>query len=460
MIWSAKQLNEALGVEVNPSIRASIVQFNSKDIGKDDIFIALHGGNDGHSYARDAIERGASCVIVSKQVPDIDPLKTILVNDTRQALQQMAKYKRNNSKAKFIAITGSVGKTSTKEALNIMLKNFGRTFASRGNFNNDLGVPINLASMADDTEYAIFEIGMNHAGEIRELTKIVKPDIAVIATVAAAHLEFFKSVEEIADAKSEIVEGLIKDGVTFVNVDSDTSERIIENITRFGVKNIITFGENDKANIMLKSYENSSNQSHFEYIVNSSKIEVTTTHSIPKHQAKNFAGCFSVISYLGLDVQIAAKSLNNFSSGLGRGKIVNASKGQKNYKIICDYYNSNPESLKASLEYLKEIKHPNKVVIIGDMRELGENSPKFHSDIAPYIVDSGALKILLVGALVKYIYNSLPESLYTKQFANVEMLIDELQNILDNNDLVLIKGSNSIGLKKILEYFDKVGEAN
>jgi UDP-N-acetylmuramoyl-tripeptide--D-alanyl-D-alanine ligase len=460
MIWSAIQLEQALGVKVNPGLQTEIVQFNSKDILKGDIFIALPGNVDGHNYAQDAIERGASCVIVSKHVENIPLEKVIFVNNTRKALQQLALYKRTKSKAKFIAITGSVGKTSTKEALNIMLDNFGKTFASRGNFNNDLGVPINLASMADDVDYAIFEVGMNHAGEIRELTKIIKPDIAMITLVSAAHLEFFKSIEEIADAKSEIIEGLVENGVAVVNINSSTFQRIIDNFKKFEVRNIITFGNNKNANAKLEIHKNSTEGSYFKFNINSFEVEVSTPQSIPRHQAENFTGCLSVVLQLKLDILAAAKSLSKFNSGVGRGKIVNASEGKKNYKIICDYYNANPASLKASLSYLKEINHSNKVVIIGDMLELGKDSPKFHSDIVPYIVSSGATKILLVGSLVKFIDEFLPKNLYTRQFENVEMLIGELENILDDNELILIKGSKGIKLNKVLEYFDIIEEIN
>lgn len=241
MIWNSETLSKALGITISNSINCNEVQFNSKDVKKGDLFIALKGNGDGHDYVLDAIDKGANAVIVSKHIDIVDKNKIILVDNCFEALQKMALYKRGSSKAKFIAITGSVGKTSTKEALKTLLTETsdksldllyneaneneeefegntersttaykkvredastgltyklplevrGLVFASRGNFNNHLGVLINLASMPDDTEYAIFELGMNHKGEIRELVQILKTNIAMITNISEAHLEFF-----------------------------------------------------------------------------------------------------------------------------------------------------------------------------------------------------------------------------------------------------------------------------
>ena len=162
-----------------------------------------------------------------------------MVESTKLALTKLANYKRANSSAKFIAVTGSVGKTSAKEALKIMLEAYGKTFASRGNFNNDLGVAINLASLPSDTDYAVFEIGMNHAGEIRELTKIVKPDAAMITAVSAAHLEFFDSIEDIVDAKCEVFEGMTSQSTAVINGDSKYYDQMVQNICNTNIKNIL-----------------------------------------------------------------------------------------------------------------------------------------------------------------------------------------------------------------------------
>ena len=214
MIWTSKQISQALDIKFSSKNNFGILQFNSKDVTEGDIFIALKGGaRDGHDFVLDAINRGAGLAIVSQDVKDVPESKVIKVENTFEALQDLAEYKRQNSKAHFIGITGSVGKTSTKEILGLVLESFGKTFISRNNFNNQIGVPINLASVSDDDEFVVIEMGMRAAGEISHLTKQVTPDIAVITSVAEGHLEFFDSVEKIADAKSEIFEYTNKNGI-------------------------------------------------------------------------------------------------------------------------------------------------------------------------------------------------------------------------------------------------------
>ena len=195
MIWNSKSLQKALGVKVVANIEAGQVKFNSRDVNEDDIFIALPGNRDGHEFVDDALSRGARCAIVSNDIPNLDKSKLIKVDDTMLALNHLAEYKRRTSKAKFIAVTGTVGKTTTREIIKTMLSEYGKTYSSVKSFNNYLGVPLTLASMPNDTEYAVIELGMNAAGEISNLTNMVTPDIAVITTVSEGHIEFFDSIE-------------------------------------------------------------------------------------------------------------------------------------------------------------------------------------------------------------------------------------------------------------------------
>ena len=191
MIGESSSLKKALGVTVADNIKAGRVQFNSLDVNKGDIFIALPGQRDGHEFVNEALANGASCAIISKDVAGEDADKLIKVEDTMVALNDLAEYKRINSKAKFIAVTGSVGKTSTREVVKTMLSAYGNSYASAKSFNNFLGVPLTLASMPDETEYAIIELGMNAPGELRNLTNMVVPDIAIITTISEGHIEFY-----------------------------------------------------------------------------------------------------------------------------------------------------------------------------------------------------------------------------------------------------------------------------
>lgn len=456
MIWSSSELSEALMVEVPKGIKTNAIQFNSKDVKPGDLFIALKGENgDGHAYVQDAINRGAAAAIVNNNYSsnECDKEKFIFVSDAAQALTSLAKYKRDRSKAKFIAITGSVGKTSTKEIIKLMLQPFGKVFGSRGNFNNYLGVPINLASMPDDVEFAVLEIGMNHSGEIRPLVKLVKPDIAIITNVCEAHIEFFNSIDDIADAKCEIFEGLNKNGIAIINRDTECFERIVSNLNKLDVTKFFTFSSDNPSDSKLASYHLVGDKVNLKYKIKSQDINIVLPQ-LSRHQAKNFAAGFLTVDILGLDISKAKGQLELFEVMLGRGKVINVTKGNKKYQIISDYYSCIPDALKASLQYLKQIAHLRKVVIIGDMRELGDHAVRLHKSIAPYIIDAGVSKALLIGENVKYIQELLPSEILTAKFADVDELVQNLDKFLGNDELILIKGAHSLNLQKIIEYFD------
>ncbi|MCC8406949.1 MAG: UDP-N-acetylmuramoyl-tripeptide--D-alanyl-D-alanine ligase [Rickettsia endosymbiont of Sceptobius lativentris] len=448
MIWNSKTLSAALGITIFNPINCNEVQFNSKDVKKGDLFIALKGNRDGHDYVLDAIDKGAAAVIVSKQVEINDKDKIILVDDCFEALQKMALYKRKNSKAKFIAITGSVGKTSTKEALKILLQHDSLVFASRGNFNNKLGMLINLASMADDTEYAIFELGMNHKGEIKELVQILKPNIAMITNISEAHLEFFNSLEEIAEAKCEIFENFSKNDIAVINANTNCYSKILSILKNLSIDKVYNFGISHNTPAQLVLYENLGEQVHLKYKINNKSLEITIPF-IPRHFAENYTGVLLIIDILGKDIEIAANHLADIAPTKGRGEIINI----QNCCVICDYYNASPQSMKAALEYLKQVPAKNKTAIIGDMLELGESSKPLHEELVPYMLDAGCSKVYLVGVNTKYIYDLLPPKIAKKYFENVDELITHITDLFESNELILIKGSRGVKLDKIVDYY-------
>lgn len=453
MIWTSEQIGQALSLTLSTNDKFGKVQFNSQDIEKGDIFIALKGGTrDGHEFVLDAFAKGAALAIVSEDIKNAPVNKIIKVEDTFEALEGLAEYKRQNSKAHFIGVTGSVGKTSTKEIIGLILSSFGKTFVSRGNFNNHIGVPINLASIADDVEFAVIEMGMNKAGEISLLTKQVTPDIAVITSVAPVHLEFFDSIEKIADAKSEIFEGLdINTGIAILNRDISTYRRCIENIDRAGIGNIKTFGKSQFANIRFVSYSLiNQNMVKLTYSIFHEKIEFVMP-AVPKHMAINFAAALSVVYCLGLDINQAVKVLAQFKPQMGRGLIVDIKKEDKEYSIITDYYNASPESLKAGLEYLHQFKNPKKSAILGDMKELGKDELKFHFAAIPQIVKSGVKKLFLVGDIMPQLIQEIPKNILVYTYKNSEELAYDINKYIEGEEIILIKGSRGIHLEKVAE---------
>lgn len=452
MIWSTQDLSNCLAIDIPSNIVGRQLQFNSNDIVPGDLFIALKGNRDGHDYVADALARGANAAIISHEVPLVAKEKVIMVPDTFLALQKMAQYKRQNSKAVFIAVTGSSGKTGTKEAIKALLSHFSPSFASRGNFNNYLGVPINLASMPDNIEYAVFELGMNHAGEIRELTKMVKPHISVITTISEAHLEFFESRLDIADAKCEIFEGMSKNDIAIINIDNQYYDRVVHNLQKLSMNKIFTFGKSPQANARLVSYEQQGTEVQLQYSISSVNLAIRMP-LIPIHYAINYAAVLQVVSLLNKDLAEASLQLAKILPIEGRGGIVKVRYNNLKFEIICDYYNANPESLTAALLYLKQLSGKKKVAIIGDMLELGENSAALHQALVPAIIDSGLKKIILVGHHTRHIYDLLPNKIEKYHFNNVDILIEHLHELLTNDELILIKGSKGIKLAKIIQIF-------
>jgi len=456
MIWTDKQLKEALSVDIPDHGRLyRKVQFNSKDIQKDDIFIALSGNRDGHEFVQDALARGAACSIISKDISEIDNKKLVKVKDTRKALDQLARYKREESNAKFIAITGSVGKTSTKEALKKVLTAYGKTYASHGTFNNELGVSLTLSSIPDDADYAIIEMGMNAKGEISPLSKDVRPDIAIITTVSEGHIEFFNSVEEIADAKCEIFDGMNpKTGIAIINRDMDVYQHCVNNIKNHSkLENVKTFGIHEESDVKLVSHEMLGNDNtRLVYQLKGEEIELTINDIIPTHLAENLASIFAVLTALNLNIEDSFSVMSQIEAIKGRGKIEEIMHNGKSYKIVCDYYNSNPQSLKASLLHLAQFENNKKIAILGDMGELGKNSLALHEKMVSYIEDSGVSMVFLVGKFMSHLKNSFKDDLLVKCYDDVNQLIDSIDDYIKGGEMILMKGSRSRRLDKLAKH--------
>lgn len=454
MIWTTKQIEAALSVKLSPSAGYGKIQFNSKHVEKGDLFIALPGARDGHEFVVEALKNGASAAIISKDIINAPQDKLIKVKNTSEALTLLADYKRNISKAKIIAVTGSVGKTSTKESLRIMLSAYGKVHASHGTFNNSLGVSLTLASMPDDTDYAIIEMGMNAKGELRDLSKQVLPDIALITTVSEGHLEFFGSVNEIADAKCEIFNGLdISTGIAIINRDMDVYAHCEKNADYTRLCNIQTFGKHEDSDTRFVSYEVLDDQStRLVYEIESEHIEILMDYILPIHLAENFAAAFSVVKALELYLEPAASAIPSFQVVLGRGRLEAFNNNGKNYRIICDYYNSSPQSLRASLEHFSSFNDADKIVVLGDMGELGAAQSTLHKAMVPYIIDSGATKLFLVGDAMGQLKEDFPSNISARLYSCVDELIAEIDQYIQGGELILIKGSRSLKLDKLAKH--------
>ena len=418
-IFSAEELHSIVGGKLfKNDWLVSGISIDSRTIKKNDIFIALKAKRDGNDFIVSAIENGAKAAIINKIPKDLPKnFPFILVNNSVEALYSIAKYSRKKYEGRVIAITGSVGKTSTKDILTKMLSTFGVTHSSQKSFNNHLGVPLTLANIPKNADYVICEIGMNSKGEIEPLSKLVAPDVAVITNISAAHLASFKNLREIAYEKASICFGLKKNGL-----------------------------------LILK------NKSYGSLLIKNKVFTNFSIGALGSHQLKNCLAALAVILSYDLSLEKALKELKDWVPRDGRGNFldVNLKYKLKNIRIrvIDESYNSNPTSLNASLEILKSVqfdakKSSRKIAILGDMLELGVKEKEFHRDIANNSNIFSFDTIHCVGSLMKELYLELPQEKKGLLVSNPSDLLSHILINAEDKDIYLLKGSNSIGLSFI-----------
>ena len=458
-IFSAEELHSIVGGKLfENDWLVSGISIDSRTIQKNDLFIALKAKRDGNDFIVSAIENGAKAAIINKIPKDLPKnFPFILVNNSVEALYSIAKYSRKKYKGRVIAITGSVGKTSTKDILTKMLSTFGVTHSSQKSFNNHLGVPLTLANIPKNADFVICEIGMNSKGEIEPLSKLVAPDVAVITNISAAHLASFKNLREIAYEKASICFGLKKNGLLIFSVDNKFYE-LVNNFVKERKLKSVTFGYNENAEISIKNISHLKNKSYGSLLIKNKVFTNFSIGALGSHQLKNCLAALAVILSYDLSLEKALKELKDWVPRDGRGNFldVNLKYKLKNIRIrvIDESYNSNPTSLNASLEILKSVqfdtkKSSRKIAILGDMLELGVKEKEFHRDIANnsniYSFDT----IHCVGSLMKELYLKLPQEKKGLLVSNPSDLLSHILINAEDRDIYLIKGSNSIGLSFI-----------
>ena len=458
-IFSAEELHSIVGGKLfENDWLVSGISIDSRTIQKNDLFIALKAKRDGNDFIVSAIENGAKAAIINKIPKDLPKnFPFILVNNSVEALYSIAKYSRKKYEGRVIAITGSVGKTSTKDILTKMLSTFGVTHSSQKSFNNHLGVPLTLANIPKNADYVICEIGMNSKGEIEPLSKLVAPDVAVITNISAAHLASFKNLREIAYEKASICFGLKKNGLLIFSVDNKFYE-LVNNFVKERKLKSVTFGFNENAEISIKNIYHLKNKSYGSLLIKNKVFTNFSIGALGSHQLKNCLAALAVILSYDLSLEKALKELKDWVPRDGRGNFldVNLKYKLKNIRIrvIDESYNSNPTSLNASLEILKLVqfdtkKSSRKIAILGDMLELGVKEKEFHRDIANNSNIFSFDTIHCVGSLMKELYLELPQEKKGLLVSNPSDLLSHILINAEDRDIYLIKGSNSIGLSFI-----------
>ncbi|WP_323779984.1 UDP-N-acetylmuramoyl-tripeptide--D-alanyl-D-alanine ligase [Leisingera sp.] len=457
-LWTAAEAAAATGGRTEGDWAVSGLSIDTRTLEAGDMFVALKAARDGHDFVAQALEKGAGAALVSRipeGVPADAPL--LIVDDVQAGLEALGRASRARSQVKLVAVTGSVGKTSTKEMLARMLSDQGRTHAAVASYNNHWGVPLTLARMPRDTEFAVIEIGMNHPGEIAPLALQARPHVAMVTTVAAVHLEAFENVEDIAREKAAVMQGLEPGGVAVLNADIAEADVLRHAASDLGAA----------ARWFGKSAE--------DYRLHSARIEGEETvaratargralelhiQSLGAHFAMNALGALACVEALGADPARAVESLALWSPVKGRGvrETIRLDSGEAT--LLDDSYNANPTSMAAALAVLAATPGAGRrIAYVGDMKELGPQEDELHAGLADLEAVEGIDKIHCIGPLMQALHDALPEGKRGGWYGTSIEAVPGLAGEIRGGDIVLAKGSLSMSLAKIVDGIREMGHS-
>jgi UDP-N-acetylmuramoyl-tripeptide--D-alanyl-D-alanine ligase len=449
VLWTSAEIEAATGGKASAPFEASGVTFDSREAGPGDLFVAMPGSaTDGHRFVDQVFSQGAAAALVSRAVDGAH----VLVADVAEALTALAVEARRRTEATVIGVTGSVGKTSTKEALAAALARSrkGPVHRSVKSYNNHTGVPLSLARMPRDSRYAVLEMGMNHAGEIAALTRLVRPHVALVTAIASAHVEHLGSMEAIADAKGEIFEGLEPDGLAVIPEDSPYRDRLVK-AARGHADRTITFGLNTEADVAaMYSARAESGGS----LVTARLIDSELTFTLSQrgeHWISNAMAVLGVVEAVGGDLGAAGLALADLGGLKGRGErhVIEVDGGEA--LLIDESYNANPASMAATLASLGgEEVAGRRIAVLGPMRELGPDSEAMHLALADPVRSAKVDRLILMGEEMAGLSNALRGEIESAVAGSVEEAAWLLQAILGPGDVVLVKASNSVGLAALV----------
>jgi UDP-N-acetylmuramoyl-tripeptide--D-alanyl-D-alanine ligase len=432
----------------------SAVSIDSRDIVPEALFIAIRGDSrDGHDFVVNALSTGAAAAIVSEDyfaARGGDNL--IVVPDTLKALQDLGAAARARSRAEIVAVTGSAGKTTTKEAIRTVLGSIGETHASVKSFNNHWGVPLTLARMPREAQFGVFEIGMNHPGEITPLVRLVRPHIAVITTVAAAHLEFFASIADIAAAKAEIFLGLEPGGAAVLNADHDYLHILFNKARHAGVGRVVTYGFDETADWRVSDVETLPTRT-IAQLHHAGEVYGLSLQVPGRHMVANAVAAVVVAYLAGEGTAAPLRALAGFSAAQGRGEIIRLGPPGKPLLLVDESYNANLASMTAALDVYAAVRPPagKKVLVLGDMLELGARSAELHATLKDVVLRSCPDKVFLVGSPIESLARALHDEVETAHGVSVEAMSDTILAGLAHGDSVMVKGSKGVRLADLVQ---------
>ena len=448
-LWTSNDFKK-LGWQSTLDWQATGISIDTRTLQKGDLFIALKGpAFDGSDYIDQAFKKGATAVMTDRVI-ESGSRPIVQVDDTFAALQKIAVAARARSNAKIIAITGSVGKTGTKEMLAAILAVQGRAHFADKSFNNHIGVPLTLARMAADADYAVFEIGMNHAGEITPLVQMVQPHAVIVTTVEDVHLEHFSGRDAIADAKAEIFDGLLPGGTAILPHDNQSFGRLIGHAHECQIGNVLTFGAENASDAQLLKIKLEDDHSIIDTSIMGSHYKYQI--GIPgRHIAINSLAALLGVHALGGHVADALAVLARLKPYTGRGErqLLNIDCNQ--ITLIDESYNASPVAMRASLLILKNNTAQRRIVCFGDMLELGPQSAQLHKDLNAMIIDCKIDQVFTCGPLMQNLFDAVQKERQGMHYADSRAMADDLPRHLQNGDVVLVKGSAGSKMQRVVD---------
>jgi UDP-N-acetylmuramoyl-tripeptide--D-alanyl-D-alanine ligase len=448
-LWTSAEIAAATGGNASAAFEATGVTFDSREVGPGDLFVAMPGTvHDGHSFVAQAFGSGAAGALVSQTVDG----PHVLVENVAAALTAMAVAARERMAGTVLGVTGSVGKTSTKEALAAALERGcnGAVHKSVKSYNNHTGVPLSLARMPRDAAFAVLELGMNNAGEIFELTKLVRPHVALVTAVASAHIENLGSIAAIADAKGEIFAGLEPDGIAIIPEDSRQRDRLVR-AARGHADRVVTFGLSQDADVTALHAVRADGGG---YLITARLVDSELTFTLSQrgeHWVTNSLAVLAAVEAVGCDVAAAGLALADMSGLKGRGErhVLHLDDGEA--LLIDESYNANPASMAATLKSLGAEEAVRRIAVLGPMRELGEHADALHAALAEHVVAAHVDRLILIGDDMAPLQHALGGQVAVDAVAAVDEASDLVLSLLRPGDVVLVKASNSVGLARLVD---------
>lgn len=458
-LFSFQELVEATGGKLSeaaaglPDAMVGSVSIDSRTLQGNALFVAIRGDNfDGHDFVANALERGAALAMVEEgRAGAFAGMPVLEVPDPLAGLERLGRWARTRSRARIVAVTGSAGKTTTKSMVAEVLAGAGATHASIRSYNNHWGVPLMLANLPPSADFGVFEIGMNHSGEIAALVEQVHPHVALVTHVGVAHVGNFEDAEGVARAKAEIISGLEPDGLVLVNGDHGFMHVFDEEAGKRPDVRMQTFGFSPDCNVRISDYHSDGRRAqaraHF------GRVLVDFSVGMPgRHMISNGAGALCVSHQLGVCMPDAVAALGSFEAEEGRGSVQRFGEGERELVLLDESYNANPASMEAALEVFARIAKAGgrRVLVLGDMLELGEQSASLHKGLLPALRDVGPDLVFLVGRRMCALAPHLGALARVETSLNADGILPRVLKELDWGDQIMVKGSNGVGLSRIV----------